>query len=84
MIPQYVIPNKCVQYLQIEVFIFTIVYLLVNFNQGASFYVVFIISRSFENENKWDTCDTFKLGYIDIKIFIRDRCMIKTKSKREI
>jgi hypothetical protein len=28
LIPQYVIPNKSVQYLQIEVFIFTIVYLL--------------------------------------------------------
>jgi hypothetical protein len=41
-------------------------------------------TRLFENENKWDICNTFKLGYIDIKIFIRDRCMIKTKSKREM
>ncbi len=52
VISRYIIPNKSVQYSQIEGFIFTIVYLLVNVNQDASFYVYLISSKAFRRDWK--------------------------------
>jgi len=52
IISRYIIPNKSVQYSQIEALIFTIVYLLVNVNHGASFYVYFVLSKSFRRDWK--------------------------------
>jgi len=52
IISRYIIPNKSVQYSQIEALIFTIVYLLVNVNHGASFYVYLVLSKSFRRDWK--------------------------------
>jgi hypothetical protein len=50
VISQYIIPNKSVQYLQTETFIYTISVLLLFLNCSAPFYTYFIASKSFRRD----------------------------------
>jgi hypothetical protein len=52
MISRYVISNKCIQYSQIESFIFTISFLLLFVNNAAPFYIYLISSKSFRQDFK--------------------------------
>lgn len=52
MISQYIIPNKSVQYLQIESFILNIGFIFVSINSVVPFYVYLISSKSFRRDFK--------------------------------
>jgi hypothetical protein len=52
MISQYIIPNKSVQYSQIESFILTIAFLSIFVNYAAPFYIYLISSKSFRRDFK--------------------------------
>jgi hypothetical protein len=52
LISEYVMPNKSVQYLQIEIFIFNIALFLLFVNCAAPFYTYLISSKSFRRDFK--------------------------------
>lgn len=52
-ISHYVIPNKSIQYSQIESFILTIGYLLLYFCSVLPFYTYIIVSKSFRQDFKY-------------------------------
>jgi hypothetical protein len=52
MISRYIIPNKSVQYSQIEGFIITIMFLVLLMNNAAPFYIYLISSKSFRRDFK--------------------------------
>jgi hypothetical protein len=52
IISGYIIPNKSVQYLQIESFVTTILFLLLLMNNAAPFYIYLISSKSFRRDLK--------------------------------
>ncbi|CAF0790546.1 unnamed protein product [Adineta steineri] len=49
---RYALPNKSFQYLQIELFIFNISFLLLFLNNAAPFYIYLITSKSFRRDFK--------------------------------
>jgi hypothetical protein len=52
MIVQYAMPNKSLQYLQIEIFILNIALFLLSVNTAAAFYTYLIVSKSFRQDFK--------------------------------
>jgi hypothetical protein len=60
LITQYVIPNKSVQYLQIERFILSIAYFLLLINSPAPFYTYLISSKSFRRAVKQLIINTYR------------------------
>ena len=52
MVSEYILPNKSLQYSQIEIFILNISFFLLFINNAAPFYTYLIVSKPFRHDFK--------------------------------